>query len=214
MIRKNVFFSGLVLSFLLGVLVMSYTNTLAQDQNGNVIYACVKNNGNIRIVSQLSSCSNNESPLTWNIQGEPGLAQPVPYISNFALSGADLYSADFRYRDFSGLNLTNINLSGALLSYSDFSGANLSSAYLVGATMNFANLNNANLTGADVQGAGLDNTQLTDANISNSHFYSTSLLNAVGIPTGVETASFFDTICPDGTSSDANGNTCLGHFLP
>ena len=213
MIRKNVFFLGMVMSFLLSILTMSYTNSLAQGQD-DVIHACVKNNGTIRIVSPLESCKNNENPLTWNIQGEPGLAEPVPYLSNFSLSGADLYSADFRYRDFSGLNLANINLSYALLSYSDFSGANLSSANLVGATMNYANLTNANLTGADVQGAGLDNTQLTGADISNSHFYSTSLLNAVGIPTGVETASFFDTMCPDGTSSDANENTCLGHFLP
>ena len=48
----------------------------AQDQ---VINACVKKRGAMRIVSDLSECKRRETPLSWNqvgAQGEPGASRP------------------------------------------------------------------------------------------------------------------------------------------
>jgi hypothetical protein len=38
-----------------------------------VIHGCVKNNGSLRIVASSSSCSGNETPLSWNAQGPQGV---------------------------------------------------------------------------------------------------------------------------------------------
>jgi uncharacterized protein YjbI with pentapeptide repeats len=58
---------------------------------------------------------------------------------------------------------------------------------LAGAGLTGANLNRANLTGADLSGANL----------------AAANLNRV---------IWSSTICPDGTNSNNDGNTCLGHL--
>ena len=75
------------------------------------------------------------------------------------------------------------DMSGADLSYADMSDRDLSYVNLSGADMHRADLNNANLTGAD-----LTDTDLSYADLSGTIWYGT--------------------ICPDGTNSDDNGNTC------
>jgi hypothetical protein len=57
------------------LLVASATWALAQSEG--VIYACVVNDGTLRIVPDASQCKKNETLLSWNImgpQGNPGLA--------------------------------------------------------------------------------------------------------------------------------------------
>ncbi len=66
---------GLILGVALAMLVFSFTWVMAQ--NDGVIYACMVNDGTIRIVSDPAMCKKNETPLSWNImgpQGDPGLA--------------------------------------------------------------------------------------------------------------------------------------------
>jgi hypothetical protein len=46
----------------------------AQAGNDNTIHACVKGNGQLRIVQEGTSCRARETPLTWNIQGPSGLS--------------------------------------------------------------------------------------------------------------------------------------------
>jgi hypothetical protein len=84
--------------------------------------------------------------------------------------------------DLAQADLAGSNLSGANLNRSDLSGANLAGANLTGANLNGANLSNASLTGALTAGANFN--KVTWAN----------------------------TICPDGTNSDSNGGTCIGHL--
>ena len=55
-----------------------------------------------------------------------------------------------------------------------------------------ANLTGANLKGANLTGANLTRATLTGANLS-----------------GV---TWSNTTCPDGTNSNNNGGTCLGHL--
>jgi Bacterial Ig-like domain (group 3)/Pentapeptide repeats (8 copies) len=81
-----------------------------------------------------------------------------------------------------GCNLRGLNLSGA-----DLSNANLSNANLNG-----ANLSGANLTNANLSGANLNRAQLTGATL-----------------TGV---IWSNTTCPDGSNSNRDGGTCIGHL--
>ena len=73
------------------------------------------------------------------------------------------------------------------LSFADLSGANLSGA----------NLYSADLNGANLSGANLSDAYLSDAYLSGAD------LNGV----------YWDnTICPDGTNSDDNGDTCVNNL--
>ena len=55
-----------------------------------------------------------------------------------------------------------------------------------------ANLKGANLSGANLSGANLSGANLTGANLSD--------------------VTWGNTTCPDGTNSDNDGGTCLGHL--
>jgi hypothetical protein len=94
--------------------------------------------------------------------------------------------------DFSACDLSGANLSGANLISADLTGTNLSDA----------NLSGANLTGADLTGANLSRANLTGANLENAE------LNSATTLTGV---TWGNTTCPDGTNTDTNGGTCVGH---
>lgn len=83
-------------------------------------------------------------------------------------------------RDFSGLSLTDANLSqtdlkGADLSYSELSNIDLSQANLRGADLSYATLSQVDLHDADLRGAMLIGTdlrsaQLQDANLKDADY--------------------------------------------
>jgi uncharacterized protein YjbI with pentapeptide repeats len=79
------------------------------------------------------------------------------------------------------------SLAGCNLSGLNLTGARLAGVNLTGANLNKANLNKANLTGADLTGA-----TVTGANFNK--------------------VTWADTACPDGTNSNADGGTCVGHL--
>lgn len=81
-------------------------------------------------------------------------------------------------RDFSGANLTQVNLSGANLSGADFSEANLSVANLSGANLSNTNLSRANLNVARLSGANLAKANLTQANLNVANLIQTNLKEA------------------------------------
>src|SRR2546426_3925966 len=72
----------------------------------------------------------------------------------------------------------------ATLAGCNLKGVNLAGAYLPGANLSGSNLKGANLTNANLAGANLKGANVKDVIWSN-------------------------TICPDGTNSDANGATCV-----
>jgi uncharacterized protein YjbI with pentapeptide repeats len=141
------------------------------------------------------------SPTTTPFSGCPTLhsstlvVSPSPRTgvnwSGCSLQSARLQHADFRYADLQRANL----------GYADLQGADLA-----GADLSFALLNAADLTDADLQGAkmvitGMEYTNLTGANLDGVQFG--------GFPP--KDAIWSDTVCPDGTNSDADGRTCLYH---
>jgi len=109
------------------------------------------------------------------------------------LIGADLSYTNLSNADLSGDNLSFTDLSFSHLNYADLSGADLryadlSFAYLIGAYLSNADLSNADLYNADLRYADLTGADLT------------SVL-------------WYNTICPDGTNSDDNGDTCANNLI-
>ncbi len=101
---------------------------------------------------------------------------------------ADLYQCDLSAANLFVADLSNACLSGAVLVNANLHGtslmyADLSNADLRGAYMRFADLTGANLNGANLNGAVLDNV------------------------------IWWNTYCPDGTNSNNNKNTCVGHLF-
>jgi hypothetical protein len=88
-------------------------------------------------------------------------------------------------------------------------GANLRFADLTGADLSNAVLSNANLTRADLRYADLRTVFMPNANLTRANLFG-SLLEGANIA-GV---TWQNTICPDGTVSNANGGTCDGHLSP
>ena len=94
---------------------------------------------------------------------------------------------------------------GAGLAGGSFVGVSLAGASLIG-----ADLTGAILTGADLTGANLSSADLRGADLS-----AANLRGATGLPTATLTGAVWGTTtCPDGTTSDQNGGTCLGHLSP
>ena len=96
-------------------------------------------------------------------------------------------------RNFSGLNLRGVNISGIspdldLAAYdelcpefaADLSGINLSGANLRGAILAGSNLTNANLSNANLMRAALDGCNLTKTNLSNANL-TRAILNQVDL---------------------------------
>lgn len=193
-------------TFFLGILVATViTNVYAHGGSLNLIHACVKNtNGSLRIVDANTTCNNGETALDWNTQGVPGLGT---FLDN--LSGVDLSAADLRYRNF-----RNANFSNSSLDSTGFSGADLTNANFSGTIAEFSSysgdLTGVNFSNADLKFASFDNvsgsqTNFTNTNLNQAHFNGTvNLTNTI----------WSNTTCPDGTNSDNNSGTCVGHLNP
>jgi outer membrane protein assembly factor BamB len=105
------------------------------------------------------------------------------------------------------LNLKSANLSGCYLPGAGLSGANATSANLVGTYLSGANLSSANLSQAQLQRSVLTNANLAKAKLNFANLTGASLTGAT--LTGV---AWTQATCPDGTSANANGGTCIGHL--
>ena len=110
--------------------------------------------------------------------------------------------------DFSGMVLRGVNYNGATLIDCLFVGCDLSS----GATAtNFrdAILSYSNFTGANLSGANLNGADLYGVNFTNAILAGATNL---GLASNLDTVLWSNTTCPDGTNSDSNGGTCMGHL--
>jgi len=118
-------------------------------------------------------------------------------LSGQDLSGADLSGTNLGLANLSGADLSGADLSGTVLNDADLSGANLSGANLTGAMLGVVDLSDANLSGAILDHVWLADSDLTGANLSDADLTEVRWVNIT---------------CPDGTNSDNNGGTCVGHL--
>jgi hypothetical protein len=125
---------------------------------------------------------------------------------------AESYDPATQQPSLSSLNLGRCDLSGLDLRGANVSYASLIAAYLPGADLTGANLTGANLYNADLNSTILRNAVLTGANLNGANLAYADLTGADMQAAIVDKVMWVSTTCPDGTNSDANGKTCVGHL--
>jgi hypothetical protein len=106
--------------------------------------------------------------------------------------------AGYKWR-FSHKDLTDINLTGAILKEKYFVGSNLTRANLTG-----ANLTGANLWGVNLTDANLSRANLTKATLTNVNFTGANLTEAVlDVTWNAIKATYCRTTMPDGTVNNS-----------
>lgn len=110
--------------------------------------------------------------------------------------------------DFQGANLTEATFGTSSLNGSNFAGANLTST-----SFGNSNLSDVDFTGAIFVDVFAEAGYFTNANFTNVAFVDSNFNAARDMDTANRTGvTWTNTICPDGTNSNDNGNTCEGHF--
>jgi len=206
----KVLFAALLLSIglIAGIGITAVAN---HDGDSNTIHGCVAKNGSLQVLGEGETCKNSETSIEWNVQGPtgppgpPGSGGPGSLICINCIYGNDdefgslagdwfvgrsLPGSQFPFTQFTGINLTDTDFSG-----SDFTGT----------LLHYANFSGSTLTNVIFHEASFNNTNLTNADLTGSDFSDVNSFNGV---------IWLNTTCPDGTNSDDNGNTCLGHLVP
>ena len=116
-----------------------------------------------------------------------------------SLDGANLHAAGLVYTDFADASLVDADLSWSHLGSSSFAGAVLRGADLSG----------ANLTGTTFEGADLTGANLHEAWVG---FWPSQSENPEREQIRYRGVVWSGTTCPDGTNSDDNAGTCMGHL--
>ncbi|MEG4454034.1 TerD family protein [Microcoleus sp. N9_A1] len=108
-------------------------------------------------------------------------------------------------RDFTGINLAGVDLSGKTLEYPiSFSQANLSNANLSNAKLVKANLIGANLQGANLKSTNLQQADLIQANFSGANLTKANLNNARLIQANLSQAKLSETQLHSANLTTAN----------
>lgn len=115
---------------------------------------------------------------------EPDLSKAD--LSNIDLSGALLYGADFFEANLEGVNFTDAGLSDVSFSFANLTHSNLTNAHLPGVNFQKSNLSYACFAGAYVTHCNfeetiLNNTSFTDAELHWCKFANVDLSNTVGL---------------------------------
>lgn len=223
------------ISFAAGI--MSWTiisSVFAQTTNSNAIHACVGtgiiNKGNIRIISPDETCQNDENSLNWQQYPKPGTefhfflsasgANDTDYFKGKDFVKAHIESSQFENTDFSGTNFSRAFIANNTFTKVNFTNAKISNARQFSEKFYDSNLSGLNAKNAII-GAGTEfynvnftNANLTEADFSGTIFYDSDLTGASTTGTDFTNVTWSNTICPDGTNSDTNINTCEGHLTP
>jgi uncharacterized protein YjbI with pentapeptide repeats len=150
------------------------------------------------------------------------------FLNNSNLSGTDFSYAQLDNAIFGNqANLTNVSFRGAYLgdvqfnwriSFDgvDFSDSILGSHFDFSPAFNYVNFSGADFTHSDISSGSFDFVDLTYSNglawVSDGAYFENSDLT--GATNAVPYSSYWiNTICPDGSNSDDNGNTCEGHEI-
>jgi uncharacterized protein YjbI with pentapeptide repeats len=138
------------------------------------------------------------------------------------LTDADIHGSDLTNAALEDASLDRANLSWAILDgagagFAPFLDANLSNARWLagsatGAIFDGADMHRIDLRGTSVRSASFVGTDLRYARLDGVDFSDADLTGADWRrATGLGSAIFANTTCPDGTNSDTNGGTCVGH---
>ena len=150
------------------------------------------------------------------------------FLNDSNLSGTDFSYAQLDYVNFGIFaNLTNTSFRGVNLGnvqfnrHISFDGVDFSDT-IIGDNFDWSpvfynvNFSGADFTQSDISSGSFDFVDLTYSNglawVSDGAYFENSDLTGAtnAVPYG---SYWFNTICPDGSNSDDNGNTCEGHGI-
>jgi uncharacterized protein YjbI with pentapeptide repeats len=183
--------------------------------------------GGIRFVSNLAGVE--LSSVSWKFFDLGGLDFHGSTLSG-DLEGSSLVGANFANVDFThGLFMNRadahgVNFSGGSFGSTFFAqNVNFSGANFTNATFSASDpMQRVNLTGATFSQATFTGTQflpnstnrITGGDFSNAHFTNANLDGIEFLDAIFTGVTWSNTVCPDGTNSNNNGNTCAGHMTP
>jgi uncharacterized protein YjbI with pentapeptide repeats len=138
------------------------------------------------------------------------------------LTDADIHGSDLSGAALEDASLDRANLSWAILDgagagFAPFRDANLANARwragsAVAAIFDGADLHRIDFRRTDLRSASFVDADLRYARLNGVDFTNARLSGADWRnATGKTSAIYSNTTCPDGTNSDANGGTCVGH---
>lgn len=162
-----------------------------------------------------SSCNAGDVVTGVGADGTAQCTDPGSYA--FRCSISHLYlGMNLAGCDLSRANLLGANLTGADLTIANLTLAKLNAAFLTNATLYDASLYGVNLTlakldGADLTSANLTSADLTDANLTYANLTGAYLNGATTTGAIVTRVTWSFTTCPDGSLSNDDGGTCVGH---
>jgi len=117
---------------------------------------------------------------------------------NFRAPGANFSGANFTNATFEG------GLDGAGVSATDFTNTNFQNANFTGAAF---------IVWPGAPNFGTPWNQFKGGNFSGAQFVNANLNGVLFIGSNFTTATWNNTVCPDGTNSDSHSNTCVGFGL-
>ena len=150
-------------------------------------------------------CKNDVCPFDSTNDLSAGYCR-TSYVGQKDLEYVDLSDKDMKYVTFENTNLLGADLSGADLSYATFDNVLLWGANLSGADLTNAEFVSSNVRAANFQDAALERATFSGLLMEADFTNATMTGRHLG-------AMFGNTTCPDGTNSDANGDTCAGHYV-
>ena len=130
--------------------------------------------------------------------------------------------------DLSGISCIGCNFTDILLTHSNLAAAylpnsNFTDAFAQDVIFSFANLSGTDFTNGNFMRSLFDSTNLSGAILSGSYFNyadfidtdfsNADLSNAYLSDSTLQDVIWDNTICPDGTNSDDNGNTCMNNLV-
>ncbi len=130
---------------------------------------------------------------------------PGDMFKNKNVRGAFIETA-WHDTDSTGANFDDVVIASGALGVNNFTGDSFQNAKIQ-ANFNQNNFTNVDFTGARVRSPSADTNDFTNANFTNADLHDSYFTG--NTLTGV---IWSNTICSDGTNSNANGNTCEGHL--
>jgi hypothetical protein len=140
-----------------------------------------------------------------SLEHSHGVARPDLNRVNFAFSSLD--RIDLSYCNFFGADLTGASLVGTSFVDANLSGADMQQAQLYEANLQSANLRGVDFTAAQLCGANLEGVKISPGPL-------TFLAKGENSVTDEVPTIWIAAVCPDGTLSDENNGTCIGHLTP
>jgi hypothetical protein len=180
---------------------LTYTATVSPTPTGGTV--AFTSNGELVPGCSAVPLSGGSATCSTNSFDTPTFPASFNIVATYRGSGAFFGSTSPTVAQVVMQKPTCHKLAGCNLSGFFFVGVNFAGVDLLGTNLAGANLSGADLSGANLQGANLMGANLSFANLSGANLKGANLNNV----------TWSNTTCPDGTISNKDGGTCVGHGI-